>query len=327
MRVGIYLDMRNPPAWRRPWADVYGGTLELVDQAETWGADSVWTTEHHLFEDGYLPQPLTFAAALAVRTRRMRIGTAVLLAPLRPAVQIVEDAALVDILSDGRLDLGLGAGYRAAEFTAYGADLRGRIRTHDERATQVMALQAGGQVTPPPVQQPLPVFMGYLGPKGARRAGRMGTGLLALVPGSVEPYLAGLAEGGHDLSTARLAGLVHVLVADDPEQAWAQVGPHVAYQLHSYARYALEGTGIAVPPPPEPGDVRAAGLASAAPGIFPNFVVLTPDDTVDLLAELAPTDIASEAFFFASIAGMPTDLATRHVELLCTKVRPAVGDL
>ena len=65
MQVGLFLDMRNPPQWERPWAAFYGDALDRIVEAEQLGIDSVWLTEHHFFEDGYLPQPLTFAAAIA----------------------------------------------------------------------------------------------------------------------------------------------------------------------------------------------------------------------------------------------------------------------
>src|SRR5581483_3104022 len=112
VRIGLYLDLRNPPAWRCPWPVHYARSLEWIEEAERRGAGSIWLSEHHFFEDGYLPQPLTFAAAVAARTRRVHIGTAVYLAALRPAVQVAEEAAVVDLLSGGRLELGLGAGYR-----------------------------------------------------------------------------------------------------------------------------------------------------------------------------------------------------------------------
>src|SRR5258708_6520929 len=70
MKVGLYFDLRNPPRWRRSWSRTYGFTLEMCEEAERLGADSVWFSEHHLFEDGYLPQPLIMAAAAAARTRR-----------------------------------------------------------------------------------------------------------------------------------------------------------------------------------------------------------------------------------------------------------------
>ena len=157
MRVGIYLDLRNPPQWRRPWAAHYRRALELCDEADRLGAGSVWLSEHHLFEDGYLPQPLTFAAAVAARTSRVRIGTAVLLAALRQPVQIVEETTVVDLLSDGRIELGMGAGYRVPEYAAFGLDLGDRYALVEDRIREVIRLFRERTVTPPPVQDPVPL--------------------------------------------------------------------------------------------------------------------------------------------------------------------------
>jgi len=110
VRVGCYLDLRNPPRWARPWAEHSTRTLERCVEAERLGLDSVWCSEHHFFEDGYLPQPLTFLAGVAATTSRIRLGTAVYLAALRPPVQVAEEAAVVDLPSGGRLELGLGEG-------------------------------------------------------------------------------------------------------------------------------------------------------------------------------------------------------------------------
>jgi alkanesulfonate monooxygenase SsuD/methylene tetrahydromethanopterin reductase-like flavin-dependent oxidoreductase (luciferase family) len=110
IRVGLYFDLRNPPQWHRPWAEHWSRTLDQIAEAERRGIDSIWLSEHHLFEDGYLPQPLVLAAAVAARTSRVRIGTAVLLIALRSPLHVVEEANVVDVLSGGRLDLGVGAG-------------------------------------------------------------------------------------------------------------------------------------------------------------------------------------------------------------------------
>ena len=135
MNVGIYFDLRNAPPWPQDPARLYGFTLELCEEAEHLGTHSVWLSEHHLFDDGYLPQPLTFAAAVAARTRRTRIGTAVLLAPLHHPVEIAEQVAVVDLVSDGRLELGLGAGYRAPEFELMGVDLARALPAHRHPGT------------------------------------------------------------------------------------------------------------------------------------------------------------------------------------------------
>src|SRR5437660_2682479 len=217
MRLGLYFDLRNPPPWARPWPDLYARNLDVIVEAERLGAGAVWVTEHHLFEDGYLPQPLTFLAAVAARTSRVRIGTAVLLAALRPAIQVAEEAAVVDILSGGRLELGVGAGYRLPEYEAYGADIARRFSLTDDRVRAVRRLLDEGRVTPPPVQRPLPMWAGYMGLQGARRAGRLGVGLMSLDPRLLGPYREGLAEGGHDHASARMGGLVPIVVADGPD--------------------------------------------------------------------------------------------------------------
>src|SRR6187549_1801283 len=105
--VGLFFDLRNPPGWRRPWAAHYRQTIERIAEIERLGADAIWLTEHHGWEDGYLSQPLTLAAAVAGRTERIRIGTGITIAPLRHPAHIAEEAALVDVISNGRLELGL----------------------------------------------------------------------------------------------------------------------------------------------------------------------------------------------------------------------------
>ena len=126
---------------------------------------------NHLFSDDYVAAPLTFLAAVAARTSRVRLGTAVVLAPLHNAVEIAEQAAMVDLISGGRLDLGLGTGYRVPEYELFGADLRRRYAQTDAKAKEVRRLLSPGGVTPHPVQAEVPIWMGYQGPKGARRAG------------------------------------------------------------------------------------------------------------------------------------------------------------
>jgi alkanesulfonate monooxygenase SsuD/methylene tetrahydromethanopterin reductase-like flavin-dependent oxidoreductase (luciferase family) len=325
MRIGIYADLRNPPEWRRPWAAFYAAALDRVAEAERLGVGSVWVTEHHGFEDGYLPQPLTFLAAVAARTTRVRLGTAVLLAPLRPALQIAEEAAIVDLVSGGRLELGLGAGYRAAEYAAYGADLRQRFVLLEDRAREVRRLWDEGICTPPPVQDRVPMWLGVMGPHGARMAGRLGEGLGWLDAGLLEPYRAGLADGGHDPASARMSGLANLIVADDPDAARARIRPHLAYQGESYRRYAN-------PPDREVRPVRAlAPLAPAASdggrrhALPPRLLVLTADDAIALLREWLHDLPVTDVYLWSSIAGMPDDLADRHVELVATRLAPSLA--
>ena len=318
MRVGIYLDLRNPPQWRRPWAAHYRRALELCDEADRLGAGSVWLSEHHLFEDGYLPQPLTFAAAVAARTSRVRIGTAVLLAALRQPVQIVEETTVVDLLSDGRIELGMGAGYRVPEYAAFSLDLGDRYALVEDRIREVTRLVRERTVTPPPVQDPVPLWGGFQGPRGARLAGRLGMNLLTLDRRLLGPYVEGLEEGGFPAGSARMGGVVNLVLADDPEAVWPRVAPHLSYQWDSYNRYMVEGTDQPVPKPIDPERWRAPGRDGAPP----RFQVLTAEDAARALRERTDGLPVEHVYLWASIAGMPDDLVERHVELVAGTLAP-----
>src|SRR5260370_6642992 len=112
INFGLWYDFRNPEQWRRTDKEIYDATIEQVAWAETIGYDDVWLTEHHFVDDGHAPSPLVQAAAVAARTKKMRIVTAVLLLPLYHPVRVAEDAATVHILSTGRFELGRGIRYR-----------------------------------------------------------------------------------------------------------------------------------------------------------------------------------------------------------------------
>jgi alkanesulfonate monooxygenase SsuD/methylene tetrahydromethanopterin reductase-like flavin-dependent oxidoreductase (luciferase family) len=175
MKFGIIHDFRNPRQWRRPYPELYREILDQIVRAEELGYDNVWLAEHHFADDGYNPSPLTTAAAIAARTSRIRIGTYVLLMPFRSPVRVAEDATCIDIISNGRFDLGAGQGYAANEFAAHcmnraersarlaeGVDLVRRLWTEEQvtfngRFTQVRDMT----LSPRPVQQPhIPISHG-----------------------------------------------------------------------------------------------------------------------------------------------------------------------
>lgn len=318
MRVGLYFDLRNPPAWRTSPSRLYGFTLEMCEEAEALGADSVWVTEHHLFDDDYLPQPLTFAAAIAARTRRVRIGTGILIAPLHHPAEVAEQAAVVDTLSDGRLDLGIGAGYRIPEFELFGADLASRYRATDGMARELRRLWQPGGVTPRPVQDRLPLWLGYQGPKGARRAGLLGENLLTANKAVWPAYRDGLVEAGYDPARARMAGGIQGWTSEDPEADWPQVARHVAYQADSYRRHMVQGTDAPVPKPVDPDKMRSREPRTA----LDHFFYGTPEEMARRVRDYAGDAPVDTVYFWGSIGGMPEDVVAQHVQLVCTKLAP-----
>ena len=319
MKLGLYFDLRNPAPWARPWPEVYGRALDLVVEAERLGAASVWFSEHHLFADGYLPQPLTFAAAAAARTSRVRIGTAVLIAALRPAALVAEEAAVIDQISGGRLELGIGAGYSVPEYEFYNADITKRYGLTDAAVAEIRRLLDEGIVTPPAAQNPFPIWLGYQGPQGAKRAGRLGVGLLSLDRALLDPYREGLVEGGHDPATARTGGMLDIIVADDPEEAFERILPHYAHQLNSYRAAAVAGSGRDAPKEITVEKLRGG---AAQKGQIPGLRVLTPTDAVAAIREATEGSPVEHVYLWASVAGMPDEIVERHVELTCTQVAP-----
>ena len=123
-----------------------------------------------------------------------------------------------EIEAKGGIISALGAGYVQVEYDAFGVDINRRYGATDNVVREMQRLLAEGLVTPAPLQDPLPIWLGYQGPKGARRAGRLGVGLLSLSPDPLGPYREGLAEGGHDPDSARMGGVLNLIVADDPEE-------------------------------------------------------------------------------------------------------------
>lgn len=322
MNVGIYFDLRNPGQWAVDPARLYGFTLEMCEEAESLGCHSIWLTEHHLFSDGYLPQPLTMGAAIAARTRTCRIGTGIVIGPLHHPVELAEQAAIVDILSGGRLDLGLGAGYRIPEFDLYGVDVSRRYELNDSRVSELRRLWEE-VLTPAPVQKRIPLWLGYQGPRGARRAGRMGELLLSADASLWDAYRSGLEEGSHDPASGRMAGGINGWVSEDPERDWPVVSRHVAHQFDSYLQHMVEGTGQPVPRATDPDRLLRRRPFGSPLGYF---MLGTPEDMAGRIVELSRGAPIETVYFFASIGGMPEEYVARHVRTLCARLAPLLAD-
>jgi alkanesulfonate monooxygenase SsuD/methylene tetrahydromethanopterin reductase-like flavin-dependent oxidoreductase (luciferase family) len=281
----------------------------------------VWLSEHHLFEDGYLPQPLTFAAAIAARTRHVRIGTAILIAPLRRAAQILEEASLVDQISTGRLELGLGAGYRQPEYALFGVEPARPMGVLFDRFDELRQLMKEGHVTPPPSQTPLPIWIGSNGPRGARRAGRLGAPLLSAHIDLVPEYRSGLEEGGFGADAARMAGPVNLFLSHDPERAWPAVARYFSYLWDSYNRASVEGTDKPAPVPVDPERFRARGLGGGMGGIL----VGTPSDAADQIRKHFRDSPIETIFCWGWLPGIADDLVERHLDLLFGELAPLLA--
>ena len=125
IRTSVMFDMRAP-AFGTPTAELYAAALDMAAYADEAGAASVNLMEHHASEDGYLPQPFVMGGGVAARTKRCRISLGAVILPLHDPVKIAEQIAVLDLMSNGRLQVIFGAGYVAEEFAAFGVSLKDR---------------------------------------------------------------------------------------------------------------------------------------------------------------------------------------------------------
>jgi probable F420-dependent oxidoreductase len=291
MRFGYgLLTAQHHPADPRSMAEIYREAVDYGVLAEQAGLDSIWTSEHHFVDDGYMPSQLPVLAAIAARTERIRLGTGVLLAPMFDPLHLAEDAATVDLLSNGRLILGLGNGWRDEEFDGFGESMRTRgsrlegtiavlrqawgdgLTTGDGRTFHYEA--PGLNVTPKPVRgAATPIWIGGGAEPAVRRAGRVADGYLG---SGVSP--AALAErAGWIRSEAESAGrdpgsieiAVHrVTFAWRGDDAWSRVADSARYMNWKYgdmgtARGSLERRLPGPADAPSSDDVRARTIVGS----------------------------------------------------------------
>ena len=120
LRVGTVYDFRNTPESGMDMPSLYAAIMDQVVMLDGLGLDLVWFTEHHFLDDGYLPSWVPMAGAIAARTKRVRLSSDVCLLPFNHPVRLAEDLAVLDNISNGRIEVGVGMGYAPHEFRGFG---------------------------------------------------------------------------------------------------------------------------------------------------------------------------------------------------------------
>lgn len=316
---GVLHDFRQPLPWRISTSDYHAECFELVEEAESLGYEAVWLSEHHGTADGFTAAPLVLAAAIAARTRRLKVGTNVLLLPLHHPIRVAEDGAAVHAISGGRLVLGVGQGYAPHEFELFGVDRSHRPSRLEEGLSVIrqawrdgrtgfagrrFALPDGPFEPRPPANAP--IYVGATGGPALDRTVRLADGLLTYV---AEPrhaheryanYVEALERHGRARETFPfvLTGVCHV--ATDPDVAWQQAAPGIAY-LESALR----------PEPLRPEDLDRE-----------EYLVGTPADVADRLAALH-ADVPFDQFaFWARLPGLTKEQAATAQRLFAGAVMP-----
>ncbi len=248
------------------WSRAYRQTIDLASDAERLGFNSVWTTEHHFVDDGYMPSLMVVSAAIAMATKSIEIGTGVLLAPLHDPLRLAEDAATVGLISGGRFTLGLGLGWSQVEYDAFGAAMSDRGAAMDE-VLQILPQAWSGEpfhhegrvyqlpevgVRPTPSKK-IPILIGGSAEPAIRRAARLADGVFANAP--VDKFLQQmewikdeLDRSGRDPAEFRVIHYSILLPGASENEAWAHYFPHVWQMSWKYSDMEASATRTGPPP-------------------------------------------------------------------------------
>lgn len=337
MRFGLHYLPTYLPEMDGSVPDFYRHMVEQVAEAEALGFHDAWFTEHHFHEyGGIVPHPPVFLTAVAAATRRIRLGAAISVVPLHNPLQNAEAYAMVDVLSGGRLELGIGRGANPEEFQEFRIgyeDSPLRLREHTAVLLQAWSddpvifhgeLYAYDNVRalPKPLQRPHPPIWvaASRSDDTFRWAGENGFNLLTL-PYVYEPpvllhwlgvYRDALAQHGFDSTGREILGKFHVFVAESDAAARREAEPFwLNYQRLHYDRgsWTFQQPQVA-------SDFRREVAAG-------HVIAGDPSRCVELIQRWRETfglTAVSGVFHFG---GMPQDIALRNLRLFAERVMPA----
>lgn len=240
LRVGTVYDFRNTPESGMDMPSLYAAIMDQVVMLDGLGLDLVWFTEHHFLDDGYLPSWVPMAGAIAARTKNVRLSSDVCLLPFNHPVRLAKDLAVLDNISNGRVEVGVGMGYAPHEFRGFGLAVSRRVSLTDEGIEVLRHCFTGEKfsfhgkrydfddvVIRPRYVQPggPPLWVAAMSEPGAQRAARNDSNFLPQGARStvLDPWRATLKASGRNPDLYRVGIIRSCLVTDDAERDWPAV--------------------------------------------------------------------------------------------------------
>jgi natural product biosynthesis luciferase-like monooxygenase protein len=325
--------------------------VSLMEKAEDYGFDSLWPAEHHFSEYGVCGSPAVNLAAIARTTTKIRLGTGVVVLPFHHPVRVAEDFAMLDNLSGGRVDLGVGRGYQPIEYAGFGIDQTQSREIFDEsievirRAWTDDRLNFEGkhyrfedvEVRPRPFQQPHPpIWMAALSEETFEKAGQLGFNLLLspvfggslqIAGDRIKRYREALAQAGHDPATREVGALVMTYTGKTHEQARAEFADPVIWYFRTFGKYVAPKLGQ---PPVESYEwyTEIRDLASVVEWqtLLDHGAVFCgeADYVTEKLADLEQVTGIDHVLCWTRLGGLAEDLITGHMERMRDRVMPAL---
>ena len=333
MKLSIISVVDHYPDHGRTIADFYRQLIKQAELADELGYEAFFTAEHHFHPYGTVPRPAVMLSVIAQRTKRIRIGPAISLLTFGNPLTIAEEYAMLDILSGGRLILGVGSGYLPHEFAGYNLDSKEKRERFEETFDLVRRLLAGERVRHEgkfhqirdvainvrPLQNPIPYYVAIIRTDAAYAIGKQGHGLFTIPYGSLDrfedigPVLAEFRRGRQEGNVGELPGRLgdnvvalhaHVAATDDEARRVAS-GP-----FNLYVRTRSVGTRFLYD------DICRNGLALfGSVETVAKHVVELEDIGVD------------HAMLIANFGNMPAEDVERSMRMMIEEVLPRAGAL
>jgi len=333
MKFGLYSSIASPPRGENLDRAI-DEVIAEAQLAESNGFDSCFFGEHHQDPDGFLPSPLIVATAVAAQTRRLRVGTSVILLPLHHPVRVAEDVITLDLVSRGRVTVGIGIGYQPSDFRAFAVPMEERLARFEEGIEILRRCWSGErfsfrgahytledvQILPRPFQRPSPpLWIGASVPAAARRAGLLADGFVG-TPSTdlksamrlVDAYRAAATTAGR---APHVVMMRDAWVAETRAEAEAVYGPEVMQAYQYYWKHRL-AEFREIP----------ADMAFTLENLSPDRLIVGDPETC--IREFHRWQDATGADYFllrlrhAHSGGPPHDPIMRAIELFGEKVLP-----
>lgn len=338
MKFGSHYLPTYVPDLDGPVSEFYQKMFAQMEEMDRLGYDHVWVTEHHFAHyGGDLPHPPTFMSAIARTTKRIRLGVAINVLPLHNPIDVAESYAMVDNISDGRLDFGVGKGSESHEYKKFGMDQKeatGRMYEGVKIMLQAWSdkpVNFSGEffkyenvpVFPKPVQRPHPRFwVGCARSEDSFRwAGENGFHLMTLpylyrdpstLPAFIKAYRGAMAQAGHGSAKTDILGKFHIYVSSSLDDAIREAEPYLInyFDVHKAADPARAEQGLLTQR-----DARTQLEHGFVLAGDPERVA----DTIRKWSDDVGLTTISGTFHFG---GMPQELALRNIRLFADKVMP-----
>jgi alkanesulfonate monooxygenase SsuD/methylene tetrahydromethanopterin reductase-like flavin-dependent oxidoreductase (luciferase family) len=303
--------------------------LEQTVLADQLGYESVWFAEHHFSEYGILTSPQILLTAAAERTKQIRLGVSIVTLPFKNPIQVAEDYALLDVLSNGRLNLGLGSGYLPHEFAGFNLDGKDKAFRFNEglavieKAWKGQAFSFDGeyyqfseiQLQLVPKQKRVPLWVGALRSQGVKYVGKMGYNIMGVpyvssasiseLKGIIDDFKASYLEAGHDEEAINIPLALHTYVAKTREEAYEIARPHLNLYL----------------------DTRQYGRSAQFEDLMERKQLLigSPEDVIALLKKYKDAG-CDHIMMLTNFGCLPHEKVMESLELIAKDVMPAFQD-